>query len=180
MRGFVYETLDNDQVSVRRRLGWLRRHQGGYTPQVYEQLATVYRRAGRDEAARRVLIAKQWRRRGALNPWNWLLYGSIRYGYRPWLALPWLLILLWAGTIALERADQAHLLAPAKDRPSQQPTFHPLTYALDLLLPIVNLGQEGAWIPRGWAEPWTWGLILAGWVLTTAVVAGVTGVFKRD
>jgi hypothetical protein len=180
LRAFVYDTLENDRVGVRDRLGWLRRHQDGYTPQPYEQLAAAYRRDGRDEAARRVLVAKQWRRRGRLNPWNWLLYATVGYGYRTWLAALWLLLALWAGTRALDQAQQAGLLAPAKDNPSQQSTFHPLTYALDLLLPIVNLGQEGAWIPRGWAERWTWGLVLAGWVLTTAVVAGLTGVLKRD
>lgn len=72
------------------------------------------------------------------------------------------------------------LLDPAKDNPVQQPTFNATGYALDLLLPIVNLGQEGAGIPRGWAIGCTWGLLLASWVLTTAVVAGLTGVFKRD
>jgi adhesin HecA-like repeat protein len=180
LRGFVYDTLENDQVSVRARVRWLRRHEGGYTPQVYEQLAAAYRRDGRDEEARRVLIAKQWRRRGWLNPWNWLLYATVGYGYRTWLAGLWLLILLGVGTRALDQAYQVQLLAPANDQPSQQPTFHPLTFALDLLLPIVNLGQEGAWIARGWAERWTWGLVLAGWVLTTAVVAGLTGVLNRD
>jgi hypothetical protein len=180
LRGFVYDVVHNDKVSVRGRLGWLQRNRDGYTPQPYDQLAAAYRRDGRDEAARRVLIAKQWRRRGRLNPWNWLLYGTVSYGYRTWLAALWLLLALWAGTNALDDAHQAGLLDPAKDNLGQQPTFHPLTYALDLLLPIVNLGQEGAWIPRGWAERWTWGLILAGWVLTTAVVAGLTGVLKRD
>jgi hypothetical protein len=180
LRGFVYEVLENDRVGVRARLGWLQRHQGGYTPQPYEQLAAAYRRDGRDEDARRVLVAKQWRRRGRVNPWNWLLYATVGYGYRTWLALVWLLVALWAGTVALDDAQQAGLLEPAKDNPSQQPTFHPLTYALDLLLPVVSLGQEGAWIARGWAEGWTWGLVLAGWVLTTAVVAGLTGVLKRD
>jgi hypothetical protein len=53
-------------------------------------------------------------------------------------------------------------------------------YALDVLLPNISLGQESAWIPHGWAARWTYGFILAGWVLTTAVVAGLTGVLKRD
>jgi hypothetical protein len=43
-----------------------------------------------NEAARRVLITKQWRRRRARNPagklWNWLLYLSVGYGYHIWLA----------------------------------------------------------------------------------------------
>jgi hypothetical protein len=90
------------------------------------------------------------------------------------------LFLLWAGSRALDQAQQAHLLVPAKDKPSQLPTFHPLIYALDLLLPIVNLGQEVAWVPHGWAERWAWGLIVAGWLLTTVVLAGLTGILKRE
>jgi hypothetical protein len=46
--------------------------------------------------------------------------------------------------------------------------------------PIVNLGQEGGWVPHRWAAVAYWALILVGWVLTTAVVAGLTGVLKRD
>jgi hypothetical protein len=53
LRGFVYDRLENDQVPVRERLRWLRRHGHGYTPQIYEQLAAAYRRDVRDEAARR-------------------------------------------------------------------------------------------------------------------------------
>jgi hypothetical protein len=49
-----------------------------------------------------------------------------------------------------------------------------------VLLPIGDLGQEKAWIPQGWARNWAWFLIGAGWFLTTAAVAGLTGIFKRD
>jgi hypothetical protein len=37
LRGFVYEVLENDSVSVRQRLRWLDRHQGGYAPGLYDQ-----------------------------------------------------------------------------------------------------------------------------------------------
>jgi hypothetical protein len=187
LRGFVYDSVvkDQDQVSVKLRCRALRDlDPDGYSPQPYEQLSAAYRRAGDVQAARRVAIANQWHRRSVLSPlgklWNWLLYLTVGYGYRAWLAGLWLLAFLCVGTWALDRANDLQLLEPAKDRPAQQPTFHPAIYALDLLLPVVNLGQETAWIPRGWAEPWTWALVLAGWALTTALVAGLTNVLKRD
>lgn len=60
------------------------------------------------------------------------------------------------------------------------PAFHPPAYTLDVLLPILNLGQQDAWQPQGAALGWSWVLIGAGWVLTTAVVAGLTSILKRD
>jgi hypothetical protein len=69
--GFVYDALYDDEegrpVSAHQRLNWLTRDPGGYSPQPYEQLAAVYRRAGRDQDARTVAIAKQRARRRALD-----------------------------------------------------------------------------------------------------------------
>lgn len=44
----------------------------------------------------------------------------------------------------------------------------------------MDLGQKSAWEPQGNALYWSWALTGAGWVLTTAVVAGLTGILKRD
>ncbi|MGI5233475.1 hypothetical protein [Actinoallomurus sp. CA-142502] len=176
LRGFTYQTLENDQVSVHDRLRWLTRHPGGYTPQIYDQLAEAYRRAGNAEAARKVGVAKQRRRRSALNPLNWLLYVTIGYGYRTWLAAVWLAGLAALGWWVFGRAYPQHMTRATPNAPG----FHALAYTLDVLLPIVDLGQEKAWTPNGWAEYWTWSLIAVGWVLTTAAVAGLTGIFKRD
>jgi hypothetical protein len=51
---------------------------------------------------------------------------------------------------------------------------------LDVLLPVVDLGQQTAWTPNGVARWFTWASILAGWVLTTAVVAALSGLLKGD
>ncbi len=180
LREFVYEVLENDSVSVRARLGWLTRHQGGYAPGVYDQLGAAYRRAGHVEAARRVSIAKQRRRRRELHPlgklWNWFLRVTVGYGYRPWLAGLWLAGLLAVGTFVFAGAHPA-LIHPAS---ATAPQFQPVVYTLDVLLPIVDFGQEKAWVPQHSARIWTWALTGAGWVLTTAFIAGLTNALKRD
>lgn len=180
LRGFTYATLQNDRADVRARLRWLTRDPGGYVPQIYDQLAAAYRRAGREEAARRVMIAKQWRRRGAQAPMgklaNWLLYLTVGYGYRTWLAAVWLAGLLALGTAVFSDAHP-HQLTRADPH---GPGFSALGYTLDTLLPIVDLGQQKAWQAHGAAMYWSWAFIAAGWVLTTAVVAGLTGILKRD
>jgi hypothetical protein len=96
LEGFVYEAIDAPNVTSRERLDWLRRHQGGsYLPQLYEQLAAVYRRAGNDRGTRTVAIAKQQARRAQVSRWwvRWpsrawstFLRWTIGYGYRPTLA----------------------------------------------------------------------------------------------
>ena len=176
LRGFTYDALENSKVSVRERLRWLALHSGGYTPQIYDQLAACYRSAGHDDAARRVAVAKQRHRRNVFSPLNWLWYITVGYGYRTWLAAVWLAVFTIAGTLAFSNAHSRHLLTPGPHAPA----FHPLVYTLDTLLPVIDFGQKSAWTPTGWALPWSWSLTAAGWLLTTAAVAALTGIFKRD
>jgi hypothetical protein len=172
--GFVYDALyENRLVSARERLGWLARNPQGYTPQPYEQLAAVYRRAGRDHDARTVAIAKQWRRRRMLTPlgklWNLMLYATVGYGYRMWLTIAWLLVLVGLGWWAFDRAYPAHLVA-AKP-PGQRPPFHAALYALDLLLPFADSATRapgsGPGRPGGcsWGGTWPVGCSRPPWWL---------------
>jgi hypothetical protein len=81
------------------------------------------------------------------------------------------------GTVVFSSAYPAHMIAASPHPPS----FHAAAYALDLLLPVVGLGQKSAWQPQGPAyQYWSWALTGAGWVLTTAFVAGLTSILKRD
>jgi hypothetical protein len=80
------------------------------------------------------------------------------------------------GAQVFTRAYPHHMIQATP----KAPAFHALAYTLDVLLPIVDLGQEKARIPQDWAQAWAWFLIAAGWFLTTAAVAGLTGLFKRD
>ena len=54
------------------------------------------------------------------------------------------------------------------------PSFQPVAYALDLILPILDLGQEKAFIPVGVTQWIAWASALTGWLLATAVIAGIT------
>ena len=168
--------------SIAERLEWLALNTPGYSPQIYEQLAGVYRRTGRDEEARKVAIAKQRRRRAQLNlagkAWNVLLHWTVGYGYRTWQAGLWLLGLLAVGSMVFG-AFYPTQLTPAHPA-GELPPFHPLIYTLDLLLPVVTLHQRDAWIAQGAAQWWVVGFTLAGWILTSAVVLSLSGILRRD
>ncbi|WP_371483264.1 oxidoreductase [Kitasatospora sp. NBC_00315] len=178
--GLVYNSLQSDAPgpgSTTRRLGWLQALPG-YSPQPYEQLASWYRKTGDDEAARRVLLAKQRRRRGTLSPlgraWGRLLDATVGYGYRPWQAGIWLLGLTVLGTTVFSAGS------PAAVQSGQSAPFSPLIYTLDLLLPVGGFGQRTAWYWTGLHQWLGYGLIAAGWVLTTALLAGMSRSLNRQ
>ncbi|MFF4249836.1 oxidoreductase [Streptomyces sp. NPDC001663] len=164
--------------SVAHRMRWIRRSPG-YSPQPYEQLASWYRTAGHDDDARRVLLAKQRHRRRTLQPtarvWGRLLDATVGYGYRPWLAGVWLLLLTLLGTLAFGAGR------PTAVKAGEGPRFQPLVYTLDLLIPIGGLGQRAAWYwSHGPLEWLSYLLIAFGWVLTTAVIAGVSRTLQKS
>ncbi|MEU9015427.1 oxidoreductase [Streptomyces sp. NPDC048479] len=187
--GFVYGSIKvaeagerreavGQRASVARRVAWIRRSPG-YSPQPYEQLASWYRKAGHDDDARRVLLAKQRHRRRALSrparAWGHLLDATVGYGYRPWLAGVWLLILTLLGALVFG----AHSPTPVKT--GEGAPFQPLVYTLDLLIPIGGLGQRTAWYWSNYGLQWLAYLLIAfGWVLTTAVIAGVTRTLQKN
>jgi hypothetical protein len=107
------------------------------------------------------------------------LYLTVGYGYRTWLGGLWLAGFLLAATIVAAVAHTHQVLTAAEPIRKLQ-HFNPLVYALDLLLPIVNLGAGG----RLGAPPLGGVVFLGvhpgGVVLTTTVVAGLAGVLKRD
>ncbi|MEJ6402848.1 hypothetical protein [Yoonia sp. 2307UL14-13] len=66
-------------------------------------------------------------------------------------------------------------------------TFNAVAYAVDLVVPLVALGQEAAWAPSTTRGPWgqwlwwtRWWLITLGWVVTAIGAAAVTGVIRRE
>jgi hypothetical protein len=178
MGGFVYENLvPRGPFPLAERVNWVAAATAEYNPEPYERLAAVLRAAGEDADAREVLLAKQRRRRESLPPaarlWGYVQDGTVAYGYRPGRAAVWMAVLWAAGTLAF-----AHAGHPPVD-PGRHPQWNAALFSLDLLLPVVDLGQAGQWQLSG---AWQWlaaALVVLGWTLATTVAAGATRLLRR-
>ncbi|HEY9373416.1 oxidoreductase [Streptomyces sp.] len=178
INGFAYENLvPYGHFPLARRLEWVASATPEYAPEPYERLATVLRNSGEDAEAREVLLAKQRRRRETLPVagkfWGYLQDWTVAYGYRPGRAALWMAVLWLAGALAFSRYDPVPLKA------GEAPVWNAPLYALDLLLPVINLGQDGYWRLAGL---WQWAaaaLILMGWILATTVAAGASRMLRR-
>ena len=174
LSGLGYDELA--PLSPALRVAWLHRDVDGYLPRNYETLAAMYRNSGDDRGARRVLLAREREHRAHLpwygKAWSWLQEVTVGYGYRPVRAAAWLLAFLGAGTLAFG----LHHPPPLAGVP--HPAFNPFIYALDLLVPLVDLGQRGAYDPQG-AQRWLAYLLIAvGWVFVTTIAAGIARVLR--
>ncbi|MFI8233318.1 oxidoreductase [Streptomyces sp. NPDC085900] len=171
------ETAATRREDLTNRLAWLGR-QPVYAPQPYEQLASHYRRSGHEDEARRVLLVRERCRRATLGPagrtWGWLLDGAVGYGYRPWLAGLWLALLTLIASLVFDA------YTPVPNKPGEGAPFNPVVYTLDLLVPVGGLGMRGDWHwNEAGVQALAYGLVGVGWILTTAVVAGVTRTLSR-
>jgi hypothetical protein len=198
--GFSYQSLGGDE-NLNRRLRWIGNSKP-FSPRVYSQLAEVYRRSGHEGLARQVAIKreKEWGRQSDLSwwvqVWNRFLGLTVAYGYQPWRALAPLVVLFVLGwflfTLPPAQEVMVHpspntkgpINAAACHEP--YPCFSPPIFVLDTLLPIIDLHQERNWVPARprpwgvWYEVLMWVLIASGWILTTAVVAGIGSLWRRE
>jgi hypothetical protein len=175
LRGLTYEALE-PHLPARQRLNWLAREPDGQS-QPYEQLSALYTRTGRPSEAREVLYTAERRHRASKTlpgrAWGLLQDITVGYGYRPSRAALWLAALLALGSIIYALAPPAPLNATGT------PHFNPVIYTLDLLLPVVNLGQKYAFNPSG-AEQWlSYLLVAGGWVLATTIATSAARIISR-
>jgi len=175
LEGLSYDTLD-PLLPASQRLRWLARDPTD-APQPYEQLAAQYNAIGQLAQARDVLYARErMQHRGrspAARAWSTLQDITVGYGYRPRRALGWLILLLLIGSVVFSIAP------PPPLQPGAAPHFNGVIYTLDLMLPVVNLGQKYAFNPGG-AQQWlSYFFIAAGWVLATTVATGAARVLRR-
>jgi len=210
--GFTYGRFGaGTQARVKQRLCWIRSQYRqsdtgwqGYATQPYEQLAAVYRRAGQDTEARIVAIARRadLRKYGNLNRYrwfgNWFLDKTIRYGFQVWRAAAGLAAVFVAFLVLSIAGQHQHVFAPigeitglhpvpsATQCTGNYPCFYPAGYAVDTVIPIINVHQASYWGPDGHA-PWGWvwvGLSWVatglGWALVTLLVVGYTGLVRQD
>ena len=76
--------------------------------------------------------------------------------------------------------------------PSEYTPFNAFVYALDISLPVIDLGMEKAWAPRstlpdgtndieGWAvRLLLYAHTLTGWILSLQFVSAVSGLIRKD
>jgi hypothetical protein len=130
----------------------------------------------------------------------------VGYGYRPKRGLAIALVVAatagWfyqqaqeAGALTYHAAEGAKHAAAAEPAPA----FHPYVYSLDVMLPVVKLGQSEAWKPAdssfdlhlplhlgkfpiaaGWTQTVVWIETVAGWLAGGILVAIVSGLIKKD
>ena len=199
LTGFAYGSLESEAADE--RLTWLAEAKT-YSMQAYQQLSMVYRQQGREKEARRVALEKhRQRRKLGLLPWwsrGWSLFQDVTvgYGYRLYNALFIVIALGIIGTILFRYAQYHNLMLATSANPpgsvqadhctQDYPCFTPYVYAFQLLLPIVNLHQTDFWLPNSWTGfgvallAYTWFIIVLGWMLGVALVAGLSRVFSRD
>lgn len=163
-------------------------------------------------------------RRQCLRGLHWLFGVLAGYGYRPmrllmslimvwlfcalvywWLALPPYNALGPTDPLVFQNPDYAACSTECKGNwmlcdklPAEYTTFSPLAYSLDILLPLVDLGQEKTWgalvptpkldffnelfalSPAHWVRLLNWFEILFGWVASLLFVAIVSGMSRRS
>jgi hypothetical protein len=179
LEDFNYQALTAEpEIDVHTRLDWLQRVLTSYDPDPYEQLAGMYSSAGREERSRYVLLVNQRRRHASMRlpgrVIGWVQEVTVGYGYRPLLALLWFLAAWAFGGYWFSEHYRPELIDP-----QTQPIFNGTLFALDTLLPIVDIGQDRLWRTSG-ASQWVAAVLtLVGWVLASSAAAGATRVLKR-
>jgi hypothetical protein len=181
-----------------------------FTAHPWKEMARVYDQLGQPNDAKwiRRQAASRLTRLAPLGPKIPRLFYSwtVGYGYYPLLVLLWIGA-LWLATFVLagsqaasfSPSDSAKVIStipPASGAqsspvritgatdptPSDYPPFSPSLYAVDSALPAVNTGQSAAWRVTGntWL-PAVFALIRgAGWVLSALLLAGATGLLRKD
>jgi hypothetical protein len=194
--GFAYERLECSEEDFRwnARTRWIRERAVKRTPQPYATLARVYAAAGRQDDMRRALRAQHdavARSAKALSPTRIFsaLFGLLAgYGLSPVRAaasLGLFLLVGAAGVLAMEA--RGALVTPAGTACAQ--AIEPMIYAIDVALPVIDLGQERACLPgrapgaallEGVAAPglaWRVGEEVALWRWAHALYAFLGAVF---
>lgn len=147
--------------------------------------------------------------------WDWTTRLIAGYGYKPWLSLWWLGCLVGLMMLAAQATWNAGDFAPNSavvltsqdwkaiaDGPSENPaadwtdalapgkdyeTFYSFAYALDVVVPVLDLGQTDAWAPSPARGDWGYWMfylqkifIVLGWVVTAIAAAAISGMIRRD
>jgi|CZKG01.1.fsa_nt_gi hypothetical protein len=182
--GLAYDTIAPLTIGTSARVDWITSADEGFLPQPYEQLATVLRRSGRDDDARLVAIAKEKARQKTLQwPGKLLsrfLRATVGYGYKPAQGIWWLAGLFLIDWFVFAWAKENGHLRAIYEKSQRLPQFHVSLYALDHVLPVIELGQRSYWSMTGFFQYWQTFSDLAGLLLVTVILGAVTARLVRS
>jgi hypothetical protein len=158
-------------------------------------------------------LARLWLDLRILPVWHWFLRYLVGYGHAPQRVLYWaagtitvmglFYLFVWNfggmvpnSDIILTSPHWAEAMAANPGLPGvawegsevgqHYQTFAAATYAADVFIPLVDLGQEAAWTATtatrlgGLAWVATWFLKLFGWIVTAVGAAAITGIIRRE
>jgi len=180
--GFVYDQLGTDAGrDLTSRIEWVRNGTATYSSQPYQQLGSLQMRNGNESNARQVLQEME-RARGLGDPtvdriiWYYGFGWLIGYGYNLLRAsLVAIAVVLFSGRL-IERNKDLMVQIGSPSNPNLR--FSPFVYSLDTFAPLIDLQQARFWLPKPNARMlrrYLWAHTLFGWVLTTLLVLGLTG-----
>ena len=125
----------------------------------------------------------------------------VGYGHEPWRAawfLVGIVLVAWGTFTAAAGSEQIVPVAEPHNTEALEratgnkgvhadkcvfemayPCFHGIWYALDTAVPFVDLRRQSYWVPVGGYRWAMWGVIVAGWLLVSAVAIGLTLLFRE-
>ncbi|WP_165375224.1 hypothetical protein [Roseovarius nitratireducens] len=158
-------------------------------------------------------LARLWLELRIMPLWHGALRLMVGYGHAPQRVLYWVVgtiaamgsFYLWVwnfggmvpnSDIILTSPHWAQAMAANPDMPAlaweasevgqHYQTFAAATYAADVFIPLVDLGQEAAWTATtatAWGSvAWvlSWFLKLFGWIVTAVGAAAITGIIRQE
>ncbi|MFT3727348.1 MAG: hypothetical protein QM759_05965 [Terricaulis sp.] len=210
LEGFAYARIDNSAEKWSQRLAWLKRSKRDgvrFSPQPFGEAARAYARCGRREDARRISLAQHDLNtaKGANGPITWALsslFGlTAGYGLAPLRVVRALALFLAIGVAGVLTMNAQGALVQPSGAPCNG-AIEPALYAIDVALPVIDLGQESRCAPGrtaaatlspgspvghdGWrlfegAALWKWAHALyaiLGAILSALAVITFSGVMK--
>lgn len=182
LEGFKYERLS--KVSMKENIvntiknpswfkNWLSR-QKNYTPQPYEQLASVLQKAGYKENAKEIMYESRERERKGIEEWPRWIYLSllkylIGYGYYLFQVIYYLVGFTIIGMLFFfkyaKNGNNNLLIA--------------FCYSLDRLFPFVHFDKQHDEVKlRGFARYYFFFHSVVGFILSYFFIAGITGLTR--
>jgi hypothetical protein len=183
--GLSYRDIESDS-SIEARLSWLKKANPSFNPQPYAQLSRWCLESG-NEADHRAVEMESIRRfykSGSLlfRFWGFVQDKAIGFGFKPARAislflLTWLLGSAWFAFAARGCSGNSRQVCPIKA--DEHPTWDPMLYSLDILIPLLDFGHGVSWDPMGASKVVFYILTISGWVLVTTIIAAFGRFLKR-